>query len=414
MKKKTNKEKEKEKKILQLMQYDSKHIYDKDAANNIHKASKSNQELIAIDANRKLSLNAKEPTIKRRNVKTLSIHITKSPEKYQTIINNPDEILKTKIFRVVGKKINNFSQTFEEKSNSLNDLFQKCKTKISEIRTQFNYYSNSTELSTNKLKNNPIKFINFNEVIIFERKVIEYLEKRIFFYMKLINNIESIISEDNINFNALNAFYSSIEKENTIIINNKSNECSVNNDKDNISSHKSIKDVSIGNLYSSNNKYEKYNDLISNGNNQNTNDQNILNTERNNRIDNKYNKLFLPSLKAISHNHNQLNRSTFRNSQLKLNSLSKDKQKNYDIFNVQKPSLLESMKKNKDEHILALKDSKKSVDKQKVLIEHKHKEPTHIPYKGDKKVSKKSVKIVEHDKDNKKDKQRKKENQLQF
>ena len=197
--------------------------------------------------------------------------------------------------------------------------------------------------------------------------------------MKLINNIESIISEDNINFNALNAFYSSIEKENTIIINNKSNECSVNNDKDNISSHKSIKDVSIGNLYSSNNKYEKYNDLISNGNNQNTNDQNILNTERNNRIDNKYNKLFLPSLKAISHNHNQLNRSTFRNSQLKLNSLSKDK-----------------------------------VDKQKVLIEHKHKEPTNIPYKGDKKVSKKSVKIVEHDKDNKKDKQRKKENQLQF
>ena len=92
-------------------------------------------------------------------MKTLSIHITKSPEKYQTIINNPDEILKTKIFRVVGKKINNFSQTFEEKSNSLNDLFQKCKTKISEIRTQFNYYSNSTELSTNKLKNNPIKFI---------------------------------------------------------------------------------------------------------------------------------------------------------------------------------------------------------------------------------------------------------------
>ena len=68
MKKKTieEKEKEKEKKILQLMQYDSKHIHDKDAANNIHKASKSNQELIAIDANRILSLNAKqqEPTIK--------------------------------------------------------------------------------------------------------------------------------------------------------------------------------------------------------------------------------------------------------------------------------------------------------------------------------------------------------------
>ena len=176
MKKKTieEKEKEKEKKIMQLMQYDSKNIHDKDPENNTHKVSKSNQQLIAIDINRKLSLNVKqqEPIIKRRNVKTISIHITKSPEKYQTIINNPDEVLKTKILRVVGKKINNFSQTFEEKSNSLNDLFQKCKAKISEIRTQFNYYSNSTELNINKLKNNPIKFINFNEVIIFERKVI--------------------------------------------------------------------------------------------------------------------------------------------------------------------------------------------------------------------------------------------------
>ena len=410
MKKKTieEKEKEKEKKIMQLMKYDLKNkikdLYEKDEINNTHKVSKSNLDLVHIDVNRKYSLNGKQeqeqeqeqrPIIKRRNVKTLSIHISKSPEKYQTMMNNPDEILKTKIFRVVGKKINNFSQTFEEKNNTIIDLFQKFRSKISEIRDQFNCYSNNVELNTNKLKN-PIKFINFNEVIIFERKVIEYLEKRILFYMKVINNIESIFIDDNINFKSLNDFYSSIEKENAIL---KNNDFSVINDKENISSHKSIKDQSNGNININSNRHnEKYNDLQT--------DQNILNTERNNRVDNKYNKLFLPSLKRLSHNNNQLlNRSTFRNSQLKLNSMSKDKQNKHDkhdIFNVQKPAFLESLKKNKDEqHILNLKESKKSVDKYKIMVDHYNKENihAHAHNKAIKKISKKNVKIVEHDKD---------------
>ena len=418
MKKKTieEKEKEKEKKILQLMKYDLKNkikdLSEKNVINSIRKVSKTNLDLVHIDIDRKYSLSGKqdqeqekEPIIKRRNVKTLSIHITKSPEKYQTMMNNPDEILKTKIFRVVGKKINNFSQIFEDKNNTIIDLFQKFRSKISEIRDQFNCYSNSVELNTNKLKN-PIKFINFNEVIIFERKVIEYLEKRILFYMKVINNIESIFIDDNINFKSLNAFYSSIEKEITILKSTKSNDFSVNNDKENnISSHKSIKEPNNGNL-NSNRHNEKYNDLQT--------DQNILNTERNNRVDNKYNKLFLPSLKRMSQNNNQLlNRSTFRNSQLKLNSLSKDKQNKHDIFNVQKPAFLESIKKNKDEqqHILNLKESKKSVDKYKIMVDHNNKENihAHVPNKAIKKISKKNVKIVEHDKDrDKKDTKRRK------
>ena len=402
------KEKEKEKKIKQLMKLDLKdkfkEIFDKEESNKLtNKVSKSNQNLIRVEYDKQFSLNSKnEQTIKpRKKGKYLSI-ISRSPEQsnnIKSIINSqPDEVLKAKIYRVIGKKINNFSQIFEDKNNLLIDLFQKFKSQILKIRNEFNKYSNSAELNINKLKNNTIKFINFNEVYIFERKVIEYLEKRILFYIKILNSTKSIFLEDNINFDILNNFYSLIEKENTNNINiNKKQNYSLINNEDNHYNQKTIKEHTIGNNY--NNRYnEKYIDFTINGSSQNSLiEQKNLNTERNAKVENKYNKLFLPSLKKISRNDNLLNSSTFRNSQKKHGSESKPKSnKKYDIFNLQKSAFADSIKKIKEENILSLKTSKIHKDNNKIIIEHKKEENINISNKGEDKYIKKDIKDDEN------------------
>lgn len=401
-----DKEKEKEKKIKQLMKLDLKdkfkEIFDKEESNKLtNKVSKSNQDLICVEYDKQFSLNSKnEQTIIPRKIEKHPSNISRSPEHSKNIKSiidcHPDDALKTKIYRVIGKKINNFSQIFEDKNNLLIDLFQKFKSQILKIRNEFNYHSNSAESNINKLKSNNIKFINFNEVYIFERKVIEYLEKRILFYIKIINNTKSIFLENNINIDILNNFYSLIGKENSNNI-NKKQDYSLTNNEDNHYNQKAIKEHTVSNNY--NNRYnEKYIDFTINGSSQNSLiEQKNLNTERNTRVENKYNKLFLPSLKKLSRNENLLNSSTFRNSQKKHDLESKPKSnKKYDLFNIQKSSFADSIKKIKEENILSLKTSKIHKDDNKIIIEHKKEENINISNKGEDKYIKKDIKDDEN------------------
>ena len=154
----------------------------------------------------------------------------------KTDINENNDKYSPEIFRTIGKKAPNFSNYFEIKSNFLIELIKRFKTKVVEIHCKLNLISNNNDKSSNgimKNKNNIMKLINFNEVVIFERKIIEFIERQVLNYMKIVNKMESVISDDELNLELLNKFYNDIIKESTTIENDRKNISTIES-KDNL------------------------------------------------------------------------------------------------------------------------------------------------------------------------------------
>ena len=138
----------KEKRIKNLIQLDLKKEFKEKILNKNElnepkdKSSKTNKHLDNF-MNEKLKLsNSKQQIIKkqRKNDKYLSskIQVFNSPINNNKISNknspsifdiNDKAIFKTKIYRVIGKKVNNFPKIFEDKTNSLLESFDKFKKK---------------------------------------------------------------------------------------------------------------------------------------------------------------------------------------------------------------------------------------------------------------------------------------------
>ena len=342
--------------------------------------SKSNQNLVHInnDNNQHSLMPEKESKNELNNEKNISEnnqifdYSKKSSEipskKFRSFntINldkDPAEIIKTKIFRNVGKKVNNFTQSFEDKNNLLIKLFNKFVYKVSEAHQNFGVFNNNKNMDANtKLKRMSIKFINFNEVFIFERKIIEYIEKRIFFYNKIINIIKSIFSKDNnINFDVLNSFYKEIDNGISDI-----NIVKKNKIKDNDYSPSDLKEEQVIDSYNHKNNISilnKINDknILSYINNLNTKLK-ILNTDRNEpNNNNSYKKIILPSLKT---NDNQLYSNSFRNSVKCQNSKTTHKpNKRFDIFNTQNNKEISPIKKDNNGIKINLKAMNSNISK---------------------------------------------------
>ena len=255
-----------------------------------------------------------------------------SIDSYNCTIDNNDE--SNELYKTIGKKIQNFSNNFESKAHFLKDLLKRFKKKVLEIYDKLNNMSNCEDMSPNEIlknKSNIMRLISFNEIAIFERKITEFMERQVVNYMKLVKKIESIFSENDINFELLNKFYNYLDKD---------NHYKENSDKK-----------------SSNDRYnfsiaESPDKLL---NSTNGNGQCL--TERDNS-DKKlfYQRLVLPSLK---HKTTIDNTETFRNSHLKQSSLSKSQaHKQFDLFQPkQRDSIFRKLKSKTEEPVAQMKNS---------------------------------------------------------
>ena len=349
--------------------------------------SKSNQNLVHIKDNNLHSLvpekESKNELNKEKNIsentqifdysKKSSEILSKKFRSFNKINldNDSTEIIKTKIFRNVGKKINNFSQTFEDKNNLLIKLFNNFVHKVSEAHQTFGFFNNNKNVDVNgKIKRMSIKFINFNEIFIFERKIIEFVEKRIFFYNKIINTINSVFSKDNnINLDILNIFYKEIDNGISDI-----NIVQKNKIKEKDYSPSDLKEEQVIDSYNHKNNIatlNKINDknILSYINNLNTKLK-ILNTDRNEpNNNNSYKKIILPSLKTSD---NQLYSNSFRNPVKCQNSISTHKSnKRYDIFSTQNNKEISPIKKDHDGIKIYLKEMNSNISKS---IDNKNKD----------------------------------------
>ena len=254
-----------------------------------------------------------------------------SIDPYNFTIDNDEN---NEISRTIGKKPQNFSNNLETKIHFLKELLKRFKKIIIEIYNKLNNMLNCDDMSPNEIlknKNNIMKLINFNEIVIFERKITEFMERQVVNCMKLVKKIESIFSENDINFELLNKFYNDLDKDNNNIENGDKK---LNNDRYNLSLAEST-------------------DKLLNS----TNGNGKCMTERNN-FDKKlfYQRLVLPSLK---HKTTIDNTETFRNSHMKQSSLSKSQaHKQFDLFQPKERNcIFKKLRTNTEESIAQLKDS---------------------------------------------------------
>jgi len=261
---------------------------------------------------------------------------------HKTDINENNDKNSPEIFRTIGKKAPNFSNNFEIKSNSLMELIKRFKAKALEIHCKLNLISNSNDKSSNEImknKNNIMKLINFNEVVIFERKIIGFIERQVLKYMKIVNKIESLILNDEINLELLNKFYNDIGKESTI-----------ENDRNNISTLES-KDNLINSPI--NNEYF--------GTDKDKSEKKLF-----------HQRLFLPSLKNLKTSLEKY--ESFRNSNMKQGTTSvKQTHKQFDLFKPKKgDNSLKKIRTITETPALKLKLTENNNDNNLVINEDKH------------------------------------------
>jgi len=315
-----------EKKLKHLIQLSSKKEYkemfpDIDEVNNQpKKVSRSNLNLVHI--NLKKILSQEKYQINNSNIKKNSLFLINSinneskyinkeknsshskDNKYKEEENNTNNSdnnkNQTKIIRSIGKKVKNFIKQFERENISLTDNFQIFKNKVLEVHNKLKVFSNNLDNNNNNsLKFQNIHFINFNEIYIFERKIIEFLERQSLLYNKIIIALESIFSEDNLmNFDNLRDLYMGMEKDSLTFIkdkNIKAQTLDLNFEK-----------FQTEDRYSN----DKYNLNISFVQNED------LEIKKKSEKKNLH-RLFLPALKeknAIIDSNNNLNSDTFRNT----------------------------------------------------------------------------------------------------
>ena len=247
-------------------------------------------------------------------------------------IDNNDE--SRELYRTIGKKTQNFPNNFESKVHFLKELLKRFKKKVIEIYNKLNKMSNCEDMSPNEIlknKSNIMKLISFNEISIFERKITEFMERQVVNFMKIVKKIESIFSENDVNFESLNKFYNYLDKDNNYIENSEKKS---SNDRYNFSIAETPEKLF---------------------NSTNGNDQCL--TERA-KSDKKlfYQRLVLPSLK---HKTTIDNSGTFRNSHLRQSSLSKSQaHKQFDLFQPkERNNIFSKIKSNTEEPIAQMKES---------------------------------------------------------
>ena len=348
-----------EKKIKHLIQLNSKKEYkemfpDIDEINNQpKKISRSNLDLVHINLKKILSEENNQINISNDKKKSIflissanneSKYINKEKNsshsndyKYKEEENNTNNSdsnkNQTKIIRSIGKKVKNFLKQFERENISLTDNFQIFKNKVLEVHNKFKIFSNNLDnYNNNSFKTINIHFINFNEIYIFERKIIEFLEKQSLLYNKIIKTLESIFSEDNlINFDYLRDLYMELEK-----------------DSFNFIKHKNIKDESF-NIHCKNFKtedrysYDKFN--LNSSSIQNEDLEIKKKSEKKN-----LHRLFLPALKErniMIDSNNNLNSDTFRNTNhTRTLKSTNERIKQYELFKPARNSITCTIKKS--------------------------------------------------------------------
>ena len=278
-----------------------------------------------------------------------------SIDPYNFTIDNDEN---NEISRTIGKNPQNFSQNLETKMHFFKELLKRFKKKVFEIYNKLNNMLNCDDMSPNEIlknKNNIMRLINFNEIVIFERKINEFIERQVVNCMKFVKKIESIFSENDINFELLNKFYNDLDKDNNNIENcdKKSG-----NDRYNLS------------LAESTDKFLN-----------STNGNGKCMTERD-KIDKKlfYQRLVLPSLK---HKTTIDNTETFRNSHTKQSSLSKGQaHKQFNLFQPkERNGIFKKLRTNTEEPIAQLKDSE-NIDNIIIHEENNENDDVKISYRN--------------------------------
>jgi len=257
-----------------------------------------------------------------------------SIDSYNCTIDNDES---NEVYRTIGKKTPNFSDNFESKAQFLKDLLKRFKKKVIEIYNKLNNISNCEDMSPNEIlknKNNIMRLISFNEIVIYERKLTEFMERQIVNYMKIVKRIESIFSENDINFELLNKFYNDLDKDNNNNIENTERKST--NDRYNYT-------------------IESPEKLLNS-----TNGTGQCMTERTEREQSEkklfYQRMVLPSLK---HKTTIENTESFRNSHLKQNSLSKSQaHKQFDLFQPkQRNSIFRKLRSKTEGPVAQMKES---------------------------------------------------------
>ena len=355
-----NEGKSKKRRSIKPIEFQNDLISNLDEYNkNKGKVSKSNCDLVHITLQKKLYQGddiSNDDQIKKQTLfsfKTKGIlkHSKFKKESPDLFKSNTDREInikfKSEIFK--NKKNTNFSHNFEVKTNFYNELFQKFKIKIKEIDEQLNIMSKSLDInSSGSLKNKSMKFISFNEVIIFERKVVEFMEKQIVHFMRIVNNLELIYSNDDLNLQLLNDFYFEkiIEREREKEGEGEK-EMNINSNRYELNDNSNSKNRNF-------NTIEKYNNISITESKDNLNTGTIksehCNTER--KLDKKLilQRLFLPNIKIKNRNNNinsinNLNSETFRNSKTTKNSISISQgHKQFDLFKPRRNAGMKNLK----------------------------------------------------------------------
>jgi hypothetical protein len=352
-----------EKKIRHLIHLSSKKVYkeifpDIDKINNLpKKVSRSNHDLIHI--NLKKILSEEKNQLNNSNDKKTSFFLLNSVNNESKYIikeknkshsndnkynnkfkeeenntNNSDSNKnQTKIIRSIGKKVKNFLKQFERENISLTDNFQIFKNKVLEVHNKFKIFSKNLDNSNNnslKIKN--IHFINFNEIYIYERKIIEFLEKQSSLYNKIIIALESIFSEDNLlNFDCLRDLYMEMET-----------------DSINFIKYNNIKDEPLDINFTKFKTKGRYSFDMYNLNTFSIQNEDLEIKKKSEKKN--LHRLFLPALREkniIIDSNNNLNSDTFRNtSHTRILKSVNERIKQFELFKPGRNSITTTMKKS--------------------------------------------------------------------
>ena len=202
----------------------------------VEKKIHSNNDLIQIKRRRKSLLQKitqHEEKIETKPDENISSTIKNEkikPSDENFIQENNDndketKIIKSKIFKVVKKEASNievFPKKFKKKSMELIKIIEQFNEKVYKSHELLKYtFSNNLNNGNQNLneKNIFIKNnLNYLDLYIFEKNIIEFIEKQILFFINLLNHLKKIY-ESNFNPSYIYEFYSVITKNDNNLIN---------------------------------------------------------------------------------------------------------------------------------------------------------------------------------------------------
>ena len=203
--------------------------FNPDKIYNFDKKIRSNNELVYINRKRQFTIQSLaqqelkiEPEQEQNLSPTLKIKKIKLSKKNVTSENDVNDkeakTIKSKIFGVVKKEANNieiFPKKLKKKSMELIKIIEQFNKKVSESHAIFknSFSSNPNNVNQNfneknfLLKNN----LNYFDLYIFEKNIIEFYENQILFFIDLLNYLNKIY-DSNFNSMYIKEFYSKMTK----------------------------------------------------------------------------------------------------------------------------------------------------------------------------------------------------------